>query len=130
VAENYGLDVIAEPYDDNEFLNVIKGYESEKEGGARCPLCFGLRLRKTAQFAKMQGYVAFATTLTVSPHKNAQIINVLGEKIASEQGVKWIPSDWKKRNGYRRSVELSTNLSLYRQDWCGCDFSRRVQNDD
>ena len=130
VAKNYGLKVIAEPYNDSEFLSVVKGYENEKEGGARCPLCFELRLQKTAQFAKTAGYVAFATTLTVSPHKNAKLINEIGEKIAIAQGVTWIPSDWKKRNGYFRSVELSTLLSLYRQDWCGCDFSRRVQNDD
>ena len=82
-----------------------------------------------ASKAKKEGYDFFATTLTVSPHKNAQIINAIGERIASEQGVKWLPSDWKKRNGYRRSVELSSALSLYRQDWCGCDFSRRAYDD-
>ena len=129
VADEYGLEVIVEPYDDGEFLTAVKGYENEKEGGTRCPVCFELRLTQTAKKAKKEGYDFFATTLTVSPHKNAQIINAIGERIASEQGVKWLPSDWKKRNGYRRSVELSSALSLYRQDWCGCDFSRRAYDD-
>ncbi|MBO5215816.1 MAG: epoxyqueuosine reductase QueH [Clostridia bacterium] len=129
VADEYGLEVIVEPYDDGEFLSAVKGYENEKEGGTRCPVCFELRLTRTAKKAKKEGYDFFATTLTVSPHKNAQIINAIGERIASEQGVKWLPSDWKKRNGYRRSVELSSALSLYRQDWCGCDFSRRAYDD-
>ena len=124
VAEFFGLDYIVEDYDCNEFLHTVAGFEDEKEGGRRCPLCFSLRLRKSAQYAKEHEYDAFCTTLTVSPHKNAKLINEIGERVESEYGVKWIYSDFKKADGYKRSIVLSKELALYRQDYCGCQFSK------
>lgn len=96
------------------------GLEAEAEGGARCTECFVLRLSRTAEAAREGGYDYFATTLTVSPHKNAPLINAIGEKLAEDHGVLWLPSDFKKRDGYRRSIELSHEYGLYRQSWCGC----------
>lgn len=113
------------PYDDNEFLEIAKGYETEKEGGSRCEKCFLLRLEKTAQLAKEKGFDYFTTTLTVSPHKNAPLINHIGFSFAEKYGVKFLPSDFKKKNGYKRSIELSKEYELYRQDYCGCSFSQR-----
>jgi len=110
-------------YDENVFYNGVKGYESEPEGGARCEKCFVLRLHKTARLAKDNGFDYFGTTLTVSPHKNAQLINALGVDIGEKIGIKYLESDFKKRNGYKRSIELSKEYDLYRQDYCGCVFS-------
>lgn len=113
------------PYDDNEFLEIAKGFETEKEGGKRCEKCFLLRLEKTAQLAKEKGFDFFTTTLTVSPHKNAPLINDIGFSFAEKYGVKFLPSDFKKKNGYKRSIELSKEYELYRQEYCGCSFSQR-----
>jgi len=110
-------------YDTDNFYSAVKGFETEKEGGARCTKCFELRLEKTAHYAKKMGIDLIATTLTVSPHKNAQLINSLGKQIAEHTGVKWLPSDFKKRNGYLTSIKLSNEYSLYRQNYCGCEFS-------
>lgn len=110
-------------YDEQQFLEKVKGLESEKEGGARCPVCFCLRLQQTAEFAKQNGYDFFATTLTVSPHKNEQIINQIGNQIAEKYGVKFLNSDFKKHEGYKRSIILSKEFDLYRQNYCGCRFS-------
>lgn len=110
-------------HDENEFLDLVRGLESEREGGKRCLKCFELRLEKTARLADGFGYDFFATTLTISPLKNAKAINEIGEKI--QKGAKWLYSDFKKRNGYLRSIELSKEHNLYRQDYCGCVFSRR-----
>lgn len=123
VAAHFNLEVIAEPYDENEFISAVKGLEGEREGGARCPVCFELRLYKTALKARELGLNAFCTTLTVSPHKNAEIINAVGFKVQEKTGVTWIPSDFKKRDGYRRSIILSEELALYRQNYCGCAFA-------
>lgn len=127
VAKYFGVDLIAEPYYEQEFTSKVKGLESEKEGGARCPVCFSLRLSRTAQKASELAFPYFATTLTVSPHKDAQLINSIGYAIESEMGVKWLPSDFKKRDGYRRSVALSSQLSLYRQRYCGCLYGKEEQ---
>lgn len=126
VARRFSLELIAEAYDGENFINAARGYEREREGGARCEKCFALRLRKTAQKAKELAIPYFGTTLTVSPHKNAALINELGYAIAEEEGEKWLPADFKKRNGYKRSVELSAELELYRQSYCGCAFSREM----
>lgn len=115
--------VIAD-YDANEFFDTVKGLETEPEGGGRCLKCFELRLEKTAQLAKEQGFDFFTTTLTISPHKNAQILNDVGGKMASKYGVDYLFSDFKKKNGYRRSCELSEKYGLYRQNYCGCVFSK------
>lgn len=124
LCEEFGVKVIAESYEPKEFYNAVKGFEDEPEGGARCERCFYLRLKRTAEKAKEQGFEYFTTTLTLSPLKNAALLNETGERVASETGVKWLPSDFKKRGGYLRSVELSNEYGLYRQNYCGCIFSK------
>ena len=109
--------------DENEYLSFVEGLEKEKEGGSRCTACFDLRLEITAQYMRDNDYDYFATTLTVSPHKNAKLINEIGNKLASKYNVKYLESDFKKKDGYLRSIRLSKELDLYRQDYCGCSFS-------
>ena len=112
-------------YDHSEFTEYVKGLEGEPEGGARCRKCFELRLQETARAAKEGGFDYFATTLTISPHKNAFVINSVGEDIEkSMEGAKWLPADFKKRDGYKKSIELSDKYGLYRQDYCGCEFAK------
>ncbi|MBR2860431.1 MAG: epoxyqueuosine reductase QueH [Clostridia bacterium] len=111
-------------YNPNEFFEVANGLEEEKEGGARCEKCFRLRLEKTAQIAKESGFEFFTTTLTVSPHKNAELLNQLGYEIAEKYGINFLPADFKKKNGYKRSIELSKQFDLYRQNYCGCVYSK------
>ena len=111
-------------YDPENFLAASRGMEGEKEGGARCERCFYLRLKRTALLAKAHGYDYFTTTLTVSPHKNAELINRIGQAVASEVGVPFLPSDFKKKDGYLTSIRLSKKLNLYRQGYCGCEFSK------
>ena len=111
-------------YNSNEFYSAVKGLEKEPEGGRRCEKCFYLRLEKTAQIAKERGFDYFTTTLSISPHKNAQVLNELGREIAEAYGISYLFSDFKKKNGYRRSCELSVEYNLYRQDYCGCPFSK------
>lgn len=117
-------------YDCNAFFEIAKGYEDCREGGARCFRCYELRLRKTAEEAKKGGYDYFCTTLSISPLKNAQKINEIGERLGEEYGVLWLPSDFKKREGYKRSIELSKEYNLYRQNFCGCIYSRREAEDE
>ena len=105
------------------FYETVRGLEKEPEGGARCHKCFWLRLSETARMASLYGADYFATTLTISPLKNAQVINQIGESLSEEYGVKWLPSDFKKKNGFKRSTELSREYGLYRQNYCGCVFS-------
>lgn len=112
-------------YDENEFLGYVKGLEGEREGGARCIKCFEQRLEETAKIAKKIGSDYFCTTLSISPLKNAENINNVGEKAAEKYNVKWLPSDFKKKEGYKRSIELSAEYSLFRQNYCGCVFSKR-----
>ena len=116
--KNVGL--IVPERDETAFRLAAAGLEAEAEGGARCTECFVLRLSRTAEAAREGGYDYFATTLTVSPHKNAPLINAIGEKLAGDYGISWLPSDFKKRDGYRRSIALSHEYGLYRQSWCGC----------
>lgn len=111
-------------YDPEVFFSMAKGREEEKEGGSRCFDCYTLRLRKTAEAAKEGGYDYFTTTLSISPHKNAQVLNAIGKNLAAEYGVSYLFSDFKKKNGYKRSCELSEIYHLYRQDYCGCPFSK------
>ena len=111
-------------YQNEDFRNKVKGLEEEKEGGARCAVCFRLRLEKTAEIAKNEGFEYFGTTLTVSPHKNSKIINEIGALLESIYGVKYLYSDFKKKDGYKKSIELSKEYSLYRQDYCGCLFGK------
>ena len=119
------VDVLAEPYTPAEFYAAVKGLEDVPEGGRRCYECYRLRLRRAAQAAAAGGYDYFTTTLSISPHKNAVWLGELGEAFAAEYGVRWLPSDFKKKNGFKRSTELAARYGLYRQDYCGCVFSRR-----
>ena len=111
-------------YEPEKFFEMAKGLEQLPEGQERCFKCYEMRLREAAKIAKEQGADYFATTLTISPLKNAQKLNEIGEAIAKEYGVAYLPSDFKKKNGYKRSVELSTQYDLYRQNYCGCIFSK------
>ena len=111
-------------YDPANFFAAVKGYEKEPEGGARCKICFDMRLRKTAELAACEKFDYFTTTLTISPLKNAELLNEIGDSLSAEYGVKYLNSDFKKRNGYKRSIELSKEYDLYRQDYCGCVYSK------
>lgn len=109
-------------YAPEQFERIARGYEAEREGGARCERCFRLRLERTAEEAEKGGFDFFATTLTVSPLKNARLINEIGFSLGNR--ARYLPTDFKKRGGYLRSVELSREYGLYRQDYCGCIYSR------
>ena len=115
-------------YDPEEFFGIARGLEDIPEGGERCYKCYELRLKAAADEAVKGGFDYFATTLSISPLKNAERINEIGERIASETGVKHLPSDFKKRDGYKRSIELSAKYGLYRQDYCGCVYSYRERH--
>lgn len=119
------VSLIAGRYDPREFLDAVRGLEKEPEGGARCGVCFRLRLAEAAREAVSLGAEYFSTTLTISPLKNAERINTIGREVAREYGVKFLPADLKKRGGYLRSIELSRKYGLYRQNYCGCVFSKR-----
>lgn len=121
------IDIIDCDYEINIYENTIKGLENEAEGGKRCQQCFILRLEKTAQIAKKLNYNYFSTTLTVSPHKNSTIINNIGYELEKKYNIKWLPSDYKKEEGYKKSIELSKKYNLYRQDYCGCKYSIRKE---
>lgn len=114
-------------YESEKFYDAVKGYENEREGGARCAICFKLRLKETAKKAKELGFDLFGTTLTVSPHKNAELINSIGLGLEKEIGEKFLESNFKKQNGYKRSVELSKQNNIYRQNYCGCEFALKIQ---
>ncbi len=123
VTERFPVKLMDCQYDGQRFEQAVKGLENEPEEGARCTVCFALRLEETAKLAKEHGFDYFCTTLSISPHKNAELLNEIGEIMAKRYGVKWLPSDFKKRGGYERSLELSAQLELYRQDYCGCRWS-------
>lgn len=126
LAERFFLECIIEDYNPSEFYDIAKGLEQQIEGGSRCTECYKLRLNKTAKKAKILGFDLFATTLTVSPLKDATRLNQLGKQLEEQVGVKYLASDFKKKGGYQRSVELSKELDLYRQNYCGCEFSKRL----
>lgn len=117
------IDFIRAEYDPKLYFEAIKGYEMDREGGHRCHLCYELRFREAAKVAAENNFDYFTTTLSISPHKDSQILNQLGEKIAEEYGVNYLFSDFKKKNGFKRSVELTNKYNMYRQDYCGCVFS-------
>lgn len=120
--------VIVGDYDEGAFLRLCKGLEDAPEGGARCERCFRLRLGEAAKLAAERGSDFFTTTLTISPLKDAQLLNAIGMELAERFGVEWLPSDFKKKDGYRRSCALSREYGLYRQDYCGCVFSKRERD--
>lgn len=119
------ISVIEGSYNYDDFLEIAKGLENVPEGGERCFKCYRLRLEETAKLAKEKGFDYFCTTLSISPLKNSQKINEIGFETAEKFGVKWLPSDFKKKEGYKRSVELSKQYNLYRQNFCGCVFSKK-----
>lgn len=120
-----GVKIIDCDYDNDIYNEVIKGLENEPERGSRCTKCFYLRLDKTGEIAKKNNFEYFGTTLTVSPYKNARLLNEIGEDISKKYDIKWLYSDFKKNDGYKKSIELSKKYDLYRQDYCGCIYSKR-----
>ena len=124
----YLIQVIEGDYEPNCFYEIAKGLEQCPEGGERCFACYELRLRETAKRAQAGSFDYFTTTLSISPLKNAVKLNEIGERLAQEYDIPWLPSDFKKRDGYKRSIELSKEYDLYRQDYCGCVYSRRERD--
>lgn len=122
IAHFDGVKLIIPEQDETEYISYVKGHKNDREGGARCSLCFTLRLEKTAEYLKAHSddFDYFATTLTVSPHKNAPLINRIGNDAANKIGVKYLSSDFKKRDGYLRSTVLCREWGIYRQVYCGC----------
>ena len=119
------IGILEAPYDPERYLEAVKGYEHCPEGGDRCGICFALRLDAAARAAKDGRFDFFTTTLTISPLKNAERLNEIGKSAGEKYGVPFLPSDFKKKNGYKRSIELSKQFGLYRQNYCGCAFSKR-----
>lgn len=119
------IEFIEGRYEPQGFFDAVKGLENEPEGGERCMVCYEMRLREAAVYAAQGGFDYFTTTLSISPLKNAQKINEIGEKLGREYNVKHLPSDFKKKEGYKQSVELSAQYDLYRQNFCGCVYSKR-----
>ncbi len=111
-------------YNSDEFYKIVNGLEEEPEGGARCARCYRLRLESSARYAAEHGFDYFTTTLSISPYKNSRWLNEIGAELSDKYGVRYLFSDFKKKNGYKRSCELSEIYGLYRQDYCGCEFSR------
>ena len=120
-----GVRVIVADYDHAAFEAIAKGREDLPERGERCRLCYELRMRAAAEYAKAHGYDAFTTSLSISPHKSSAWINEIGLALERELGIPFVWSDFKKKDGYHRSIQLSKEYGLYRQDWCGCIYSRR-----
>ena len=118
------IEYVTGRYAPEEFIQAVRGLENEPEGGLRCVKCFRLRLYETAGYAAENGFDCFTTTLTISPLKNASVLNYIGQEAAEKFGIYFLPSDFKKRGGYQRSIELSREYNLYRQDYCGCVFSK------
>lgn len=118
------IEVIDGEFDNGKFEELAKGRENLPERGERCRLCYGLRLEKTAEYAFLNGFDFFTTTLSISPHKSADMINEIGSSLEKD-GTKWLFSDFKKNEGYKRSIELSALYNLYRQNYCGCEYSKR-----
>ena len=123
--EKLGVKVIAENYEHDEFLTLVKGKEEEKEGGVRCQICIADRLNKSFQYAKKHNFDVVTTTLSISPHKDCEFINKLGEELSKKYNIKYLHTDFKKQNGYLRSIQICKELGIYRQDYCGCEFSKQ-----
>ena len=121
--EKLDVKVVEEEYNHEDFLNIVSGKENEKEGGSRCQVCIAQRLNKTFEYAVLNNYDVVTTTLSISPHKDAEFINLLGERLEEKFGVKFLHADFKKQNGYLRSIQICKELGIYRQDYCGCEFS-------
>ncbi len=124
--EAINVRAVTAPYTPSDFENIAKGLESVPEGGSRCFKCYRLRLEYAARYAKENGFDYFTTTLSISPHKNAEVLNTIGSELAESYGIPYLFSDFKKKNGYRRSCELSERYGLYRQSYCGCVYSKGI----
>lgn len=123
-----GIRVIDLNYDHNEFLNIVKGHEQDLEGGDRCKICISWRMNKSFEYAKNNHFDYVTTTLSISPHKDALFINQTGENLSKKFGINYLHADFKKQNGYLRSIQLSKEKGIYRQEYCGCEFA--MQNED
>lgn len=119
------MNVIEPDYDNDEFERIVKGMEDIPEGGARCMACYRLRLDKSVSYASENGFDYVTTTLSVSPHKNAMWLNEIGEELGRKYGIEYLVSDFKKQEGYKRSCTLSAEYNLYRQNYCGCVYSKK-----
>lgn len=124
------FDLIVLDYHPEEFQEIAQGLEKEKEGGLRCHKCYNLRLEGTARYARDKNFDYFTTTLSISPHKNAHVLNQIGKDLEIKYNVAYLYADFKKNDGYKRSIELSKEYELYRQDYCGCIYSREALNAD
>ncbi len=123
IAEKLRVPLVEGKYDPDNWLKAVKGYEEDKEGGERCSICFNFRLEKAAKYAKENNFNLFTTTLTISPYKNSKIINLIGKDLEQKYNIPFFESDFKKEDGYKKSIELSKRFDLYRQHYCGCVFS-------
>jgi predicted adenine nucleotide alpha hydrolase (AANH) superfamily ATPase len=121
---NCGIKLLDIDYENDKYRESVIGHEKDREGGERCHLCYKLRLDKTASMAKENNFEYFGTTLTVSPYKNAEVLNNIGKELENIYNIKYLYSDFKKKDGYKKSIELSKKYNLYRQDYCGCLFSK------
>ncbi len=121
--QRWQFGLVVGKYDHQRFLAAVEKLEGEPEGGGRCEICYQLRLSQTVAKAREMGFGFVASTLTVGPNKKAELINRIGSNLASTSGVEFLVADWKKRNGFKESVEISRSLGLYRQQYCGCEFS-------
>ena len=123
------IGIVVPEYNNSEFFEIAKGLENFAEGGARCKKCYRLRLSKSVEYAKANGFDYVTTTLSISPHKNADWLNEIGKELADSAEIKYLYSDFKKGEGYKRSCELSKLYNLYRQDYCGCIYSKKLQKE-
>lgn len=124
-ARPLGVTLVEDTYDPQEFYSAVAGLEDAPEKGARCAVCYRLRMERAARYAKQHGYEWFTTTLSISPKKDAKLANAIGKALAEQYGLNHLPNDFKKRGGYSRSLALSEEYGLYRQEYCGCEFSAR-----
>lgn len=124
-----GVTVVELPYDPQDFYTAVKGLENEPERGARCTACYRLRMTKAAQYAAAHGFAWFTTTLSISPVKDPVRLNAIGCELAAQYGLHYLQSEFRKKDGYKRSIALSAEYGLYRQDYCGCVFSRRARDE-
>ncbi|MGB9596418.1 MAG: epoxyqueuosine reductase QueH, partial [Candidatus Poribacteria bacterium] len=124
-ARSCDIQIINEEYDSERWFELINGMDDLPEGDRRCDICFEIRLERTAKYAKENGYDIIATTLSISPHKNAKKINEIGKKVAEKYGIEFLSADFKKKGGFERSIQMSKQFGLYRQSYCGCIFSKK-----
>lgn len=127
---NCNIKTVETSYDDIDYYKYVSGYENDKEGGTRCHLCYRYRLENTFKYAKENGFDYVTTTLSVSPYKNSKVLNEIGKDLESIYNIKYLYSDFKKKDGYKKSIELSKRYNLYRQDYCGCKYSINAFNKD